>query len=268
MNKLHDYPATAVVFRWKFSVLLVSLLVQLMVSPLVDDKSPWAIVADLPLAAVFFASIFALFQRKKSRAAALALGIPSIVGVFARILDVELPPVYGGIVYHLIPIVFLFYTVLAILKAIFRDGGVSADSINGAFCGYVLLGIAFGHIYCLIEIFNPDSFTLQHHLGELPISPGDRQDMLTYFSLVTMTTLGYGDILPFSPAARTWATIEVMVGQFYVAAIVAELIGLKVSTALTNNPRQRSPLEFAADHAVHGDVGARVAANRPESRNE
>lgn len=57
----------------------------------------------------------------------------------------------------------------------------------------MLLGLAFGHVYCLVELANPDSFVIQDHLGPLPIKPHDRQAMLTIFSLVTMTTLGYGE---------------------------------------------------------------------------
>jgi uncharacterized membrane protein len=82
----------------------------------------------------------------------------------------------------------------------------------------------FAQVYLLMLAWNPDSFTL-------PVAAADRsphllQNDMTYFSLVTLATVGYGDILPRSETARMMAMIEAVVGQFYVAVIVAVFVGM------------------------------------------
>jgi hypothetical protein len=79
--------------------------------------------------------------------------------------------------------------------------------------GYLLLGLAFGHLYCLLEAVAPGSFRLREDLAAPVHDPGRRQFLLTYFSLVTLTTVGYGDITPGSDPARGLAAVEAVLGQ-------------------------------------------------------
>jgi voltage-gated potassium channel len=219
--------------RWKFTILLVTLLLLFIVHPIVNDtEHPISFFYHALLLAVFAAVIFALFQRRETRVGALVLGIPTGVGILANYFWAPSNYLLGSLLFHLFPMLFLGYTVVAILRIIFEEKGVSADSINGAFCGYLLLGLMFGHVFCLVEAFHPGSFHMADHVGPLLLEDDHRHFRLTYFSLVSLTTLGYGDITPRSGPARSLACVEAIVGQFYVAVVIAELIALKVSAAL------------------------------------
>lgn len=100
------------------------------------------------------------------------------------------------------------------------------DKIRGAICVYLLIGFAWTFGYGIIELINPGSFSglaeidANNHVGRIM--------QLRYFSFATMTTLGYGDILPRSPVARTLATLEAITGQIYLTVLIARLVGLHI----------------------------------------
>src|SRR5262249_57380705 len=100
------------------------------------------------------------------------------------------------------------------------------DSFLGAVCGYLFLGLGWAVLYSMIEGFRPGSF----EIGPKLVTGGEvarpLPHVLTYYSFVTLTTVGYGDISPVSPAARTLAWIEAITGQFYLAVIVAGVGGV------------------------------------------
>lgn len=118
----------------------------------------------------------------------------------------------------------LFYLVLAALitARVFRSGGISVFRIFGAIAVYLLIGILWGEIYIFIYLLAPESFyfdpSTQH--GEPPLSE------LIYFSFTTLTTLGFGDIVPVHPIARSMATLEALLGQLYPAVLLARLVTL------------------------------------------
>lgn len=110
------------------------------------------------------------------------------------------------------------YAVAAILLYLIRQEEVTGDMIMAAASEYILIGFMFSDIYLLLESVYPGSFTL-------PDINVDRSSFL-YFSFVTLTTTGYGDILPVSVPARSFAMFEQITGQLFVALLVARLVGL------------------------------------------
>jgi hypothetical protein len=223
--------------RWRFTVLLLAVLLLLVLHPFVRGGTVWvASLYDLLLALVYLGAFFVLFRSKRSRIAALVLGIPAMAGVLSRPFVPPMPPALENVLDHAVPAVFLGYTVVIILKAIL-EAEVSTDSINGAFGGYLLLGIAFGHLYCLVEAVRPGSFLVQGQVANFPPGEGNRHPLLTYLSLITLTSVGYGDVTPASPPARSLACLEAVAGQFYIAVVISTLIGLRVSAAI----REREP---------------------------
>jgi voltage-gated potassium channel len=119
-----------------------------------------------------------------------------------------------------------------ILSVVFRSRRITVDGIFAAFVAYLLLAFAFGLIYNFMILRSPESFK-----GAL--NPNNHFGDVTYFSLVTIATLGYGDIVPATNAARTIATIEAVIGQFYVAVIVAVLVGLFISQRMESESKEK-----------------------------
>ena len=124
-------------------------------------------------------------------------------------------------------VLLLLFTVGIIVVAsrqVLLTGAVDFNKIIGSICIYLLIGMAWAVAYLLVERLFP---------GSVPALSGDHwrehvQDAL-YFSYVTLTTLGYGDISSTQPLARYLAYMQAIVGQFYVAIVVASLIGARMS---------------------------------------
>jgi Ion channel len=111
--------------------------------------------------------------------------------------------------------------VVVLLAQVFRAGRVTHVRIQGAIAAYLLLGAAWAHAYHITEILHPRSFALP--AGEM-LSAID----WIYFSFITLTTVGYGDITPVLPIARTLAVGEALTGQLYLAVMVARLVAMEI----------------------------------------
>jgi hypothetical protein len=107
---------------------------------------------------------------------------------------------------------------------------INPNRIVGAICVYLLLGVMWSAIYMTIEFFQPGSF---RGLTDVT-SPVWNPDWI-YFSFVTITTLGYGDITPLTQTARSFAFAEAIVGQFYIAVLVAGLVSAYISARQSND---------------------------------
>ena len=123
-------------------------------------------------------------------------------------------------------IVLVLVCVASILSVVFRAGRVTLDSILASVVAYQLIGFFFAQVYTMMMLLDPTSL----HLPGNTASSGEvAQIEMIYFSFVTLATLGYGDIVPVTSLARSVAIIEAMVGQFYVAVVVAVLVSAFVS---------------------------------------
>jgi Ion channel len=119
--------------------------------------------------------------------------------------------------------------IVAILRFVFRAKRVTVDSIFGAIAAYLLIAALFAIVHMLLLHWDPGSFRIP---DAKPEAPGVVRSDLLYFSLVTIVTLGYGDIVPVSSVARMVSAFEGVVGQFYVAAVVAMLVARYISQAI------------------------------------
>ncbi len=117
-------------------------------------------------------------------------------------------------------IVFNLYFLGIILGNVVNADVIDFDILLGAAAVYLVIGIVWAFSYLIIYEVQPGAFSLVH--GEIP--PTYHQFL--YFSLTTLTTLGYGDITPLTPFAQIWATLEAVVGTLYMALLVARLVGM------------------------------------------
>ena len=118
----------------------------------------------------------------------------------------------------------LFYGIclLVFLHRIFSEKTVTIDSIQGGIAIYFLSGVFWAFLYQTLLLFDPDAILFSDHVL------GAFSDII-YFSFITMTTLGYGDIMPISRMAKNMAVLEAVWGQTYLAVLVARLVGLHLS---------------------------------------
>jgi hypothetical protein len=215
-----------------FTVLLITLIVLLVVHPLIDLDAPdVAPLFSAVRGVVFVAAICTIWQDKRARPWAILLGLPALLADFTNSIFFAAAPPAVIVTVHCFPVLFLGYAFVWSLHSIFQDRIVSADTISGALCGYLLLGFAFGHLYCAIEALRPGSFVVATDVGPLPADLSRRFSFFCYYSFMTLTTVGYGDVVPRSPPARAFAILEAIVGQAYVAVIIASLVAMNVSAS-------------------------------------
>jgi len=128
---------------------------------------------------------------------------------------------------QLFSLFFLFSIACCMLQNILFTRSVSREVILSSICLYMILGIGWSLIYTLLELMTPGSFSL----NTTP-EAGSEVSYAVYFSFVTLTTLGYGDIGPLTSPARFFTILESLTGQIYLAVLVARLVGLQIASAV------------------------------------
>ena len=117
-------------------------------------------------------------------------------------------------------------------RQVMFTGQITPNAIYGAVCIYILIGLLFGFAFLIVEYFFPGS------MNGLETGPWQRNlDDLIYYSMITLTTVGYGDISPATPLTRFLAYMESGIGIFYTTVLVASLIGMRLSEYKPQNPQ-------------------------------
>lgn len=220
---------TAFYFRWRYLILLATLLLVLVVQPVLLGFSTPPLVFDAFLMLATVVLLLSFFPDKKKRRVALALGIPTVLlSLGGHLLSAQL---HEGVVLvgHCLAVVFYFWAAALIVGSLFRVKELTPDSVFGAIGGYLLLGMAWGVLYSMLDTLWPGSFAVGRQLAEHVRAEDSRMHLFTYYSFITLTTVGYGDVTPLSIPARTCAWLEALIGQFYLAVLVAGLVGALLS---------------------------------------
>jgi hypothetical protein len=119
---------------------------------------------------------------------------------------------------------FFFLLAAVILARVFGEGRINFHRIQGAIAVYLLLGVIWSGSYRLVFHLDPNAFTLPSVTDE-----GTLMSKLVYFSFVTLTTVGYGDITAVHPGARSLVMLEALTGQLFPAVLIARLVSMEVS---------------------------------------
>ncbi len=206
-SKLHPY-----------AVLLCSELGLILIYPFLATRSVGDEVFRLLAVIVFLTALYTVKGRGRITLIALLLGAPAIVLRLTNIAEhrevVRLPDEISALA-------FLIFITTVLVWTIVSNPSVTADTLAGAVSAYFLVGITFGLAYLLIESVLPGSFKDTIQPGK-HFTPAD----FTFFSFVTLTTVGYGDIVPWGPHARALAIVESVLGIMYPAVLVSRLVGL------------------------------------------
>ena len=127
----------------------------------------------------------------------------------------------------LVTLICLISLTLVVLIRVFRDSGaVTTSRVQGAVAAYVLFGITWSILYRFVDLCLPGAFSLPATHG---MTLAEQRETFAYFSFVTMTTLGYGDVTAVHPIARMFVVLEALVGQLYPATLLARLVSLEIS---------------------------------------
>ena len=219
----------------RFAVLLGALVLLLVAAPVVRAFGPGlhpklaGIVITALFALMLLSAAFAVSRSWVTQVIALLLAVPTFVlqGLNAW-LEVDGVDLAG----HVFAILFLGYVVVLILRLLFAGERVTSDTICASLCAYLVLGVLWAVVYSLLQILDPASFVFGFAEDAAPGSMrfgAERSVFAIYYSLVTMTTLGYGDIIPTSATARMLAAVQAVMGQLYLAVLVARLVGLHIA---------------------------------------
>jgi hypothetical protein len=211
-------------------VLLASLLL-VVAQPLTSGLFAGEGSFDVFFSLLIIAVLLLVFEEREHRRIAISLGLVAFLGVWAS-------HGFGGLAgrmllvgAHLVAAGFFAFALYGILRAIFVKQA-SGDAIFGAVCGYLLLGIIWSVLYSAVELAFPGSFGVPTPSdGDFAAARLDR-GILSYYSFITLATVGYGDVTPITPLAQTLAWMEAITGQLYLAVLVAGLVGFKVAQAM------------------------------------
>jgi hypothetical protein len=220
---------TTLYIRWRYLILLATLLLVLVVQPISFGFSAPPQLFDAFLMLVTLALLLSFCPDKNKRLVAVALSIPAgFLSLGGYLLEGQF---HDRIVLvgHFMVAVFYAWAAVLIVSSLFRGQALSSDSIFGTVCGYLLLGMAWGVLYSMLDTVWPGSFEIGERLAEQVPAGHSRIHLFTYYSFITLTTVGYGDVTPLSTPARTCAWLEALTGQFYLAVLVAGLVGALLS---------------------------------------
>jgi len=207
---------------------LLALFVFLVVVPIADDLAIVSrpVIRALAFSCLVFIGIWSL----RGSGRPFSVGIAFVIaGIVFNLLAVNLSsPVYLYASFAAL-FGFLLVAISFTLKQIAMGTDISPNRLIGAVCVYLMLGVIWAVAYTMLEMISPGSFG-----GFTPLQGRGWDSEWLYFSFVTMTTLGYGDILPVSATARVLAYMQAVFGQLYVAILVAGLVSALISNRQSN----------------------------------
>lgn len=213
--------------KWKFTILLAAALLFIGTRLAVSGNAAENVLLDVLGVFLLVAGILALCDNRRHRLVVLVLGCPPI---FLVILSHAFPLNVAATVHlisRILTALFLAFTVATLIRAVVKSRCVTWDTISAALVGYVIIGIVWTQFYCALELIRPGSFAVMGSSADLLNDAAERQAILEYFSFATLSTLGYGDVIPVSHPARSLACLEAICGQLYLAVLVAGLVGMR-----------------------------------------
>jgi hypothetical protein len=211
------------------TVLVILELIGLFVAVPLTDIGRWPWQADFLIGlSILFAAVLVVLR---NRAAVVTVLVAFIVGVLTPILRQDLPSELTIYLDFAAKIVFLGALTWIVGVGVFSPGRITFHRIQGAIAIYLQIAILFTFIYLLIIQLVPGAFVpaiiLHGPTGD--IMKGARGgSQLVYFSFVTLTSVGYGDIVPLHPLARSFANMEAIIGQLFPATILARVVTLEL----------------------------------------
>ena len=204
----------------RFLILLILIISLLVLTPFLDGFVSTRILMDVFLTTIFIAIIYAIGSKRFQTIIASVLAMPLIITTWSAYF-VEHTSI--SLLTKIFGVFFFAYAAFNILRIISKSEKVSKETIFAAIVAYLLIALMWAFLYMVLEALAPGSFSFPER--------GIRTETMRfeYFSFVTITTLGYGDITPLTNKASALTLLEALVGQIYLVVLVAWLVGMHVS---------------------------------------
>ncbi len=204
-----------------FRNLLIFLVLYIVGSPFLVPYQSLMIVVHLSLSMSLFVAVYTVEKQQKNRTAAIVLLLPLLVLYWLGIYDIIRFSRHGA---YLLFAVYFGLLGYSYFHQIMRARRVTVTVLYASFCLYLVIGLFWGALYALLHEIQPGAYggTLVEQIEGATIHT------FNYFSMVTLTTLGYGDITPQTIGAAALCQMEAIVGQFFTAVLVAWLVGMYI----------------------------------------
>jgi hypothetical protein len=205
------------------SAMLVLLVILIfVVQPLGEIGVAGRAVTTLVFSLMLISSVWAVAGTRRS---AVVVGVVVTATLLVRWLRLWLGS--GSLVFPsaLVSLVFCVVVALVVLAQVFRAGRITVHHVQGAVAAYLLLGMAWAFAYELVVFEWPAAFVMP------AVDATTSRELIShfvYFSFVTLTTVGYGDVTAIHPFARSLVTIEALVGQLFPAILLARLVSMEL----------------------------------------
>jgi hypothetical protein len=172
---------------------------------------------------VLVSAVYAVSKKMYVTITASLLAFPMIMSIWTSFF-VDIP--YLKLVGNCFGILFFLFTVIIIVSFVFRERVVTINVIYSSIVVYLLIAIMWSFVFSVLESIHPGSFKI----GKDQIEVG--RFLFIYYSFVTITTLGYGDISPITAPANSFSYLEAVTGQLYIAILIARLVGMHIAQSI------------------------------------
>ncbi|MEM7672060.1 MAG: ion channel [Verrucomicrobiota bacterium] len=203
--------------------LLISLIIAFGVGPAIPTGGGPSIFLNIFIAFALITNLAAISDGKRLWLTSLLFAVPMFI---ANILFAVSDDSWVSRFFFVSLAAFSAYVAALLIQGIFSHKSVDTALLIHSICVYFLMVVTFAMLHGLVDHLSPGSYNIVGASGDVRNHLSD----LFYFSVVTLTTLGYGDFLPLSQAAKTLVSIEALTGQLYLTVIVARLVGLHIAT--------------------------------------
>jgi hypothetical protein len=219
-----------IVYKWRFHILFVALLFPYALNPIASSTELFALVLlDISFSLVLFMGILAISGRNTIAVGALAMVLVTQALTWTSRLFSSHILILAGIA---MACIYLIYTAVILLIHVLKNRSVHSDTIFAALCVYLLIGYIWAFSYSFIDDIAPNTFQVNATLFPNQAHGHHIYSQLyyfIYFSFTTLTTLGFGDIIPAAPVTRVLASLESVAGQLYLVVLVSRLVGLHIN---------------------------------------
>jgi voltage-gated potassium channel len=200
--------------------LLISLVVLFICAPFVEEFKGGDLVVTGLFSLVLLAGVLAVADRKRILVFAIMLVIPAIAG---RWINHFWPDLVSAALFLTAGLILIAFVVANLLRFVLRAPSVNVEVLCASIAAYLMLGLMWAMAYWLVDQITPGgAFSYNTNAG-----PRSMKGFTGfYFSFITLSTVGYGDITPVSRTARWLAAMEAMTGLLYVAVLIARLVSL------------------------------------------